>query len=201
MVDVAESRAVTALVESVLARYGQIDVLVNNAAITHPMQPIVDISDDVIDHVFAVNVRGTIACSRAVGRAMCARGSGRIINIASQLGKAPWPGHAVYSASKAAVIALTQASALELAPNGVIVNCICPGTLVTDQMRATFADKARASGRDVNELIDEAAKAMPLGRMGKPEDVAALVAWLASEEASFIVGAAINLTGGESVAL
>lgn len=199
-VDISVSEDVEALVARVLDRYGAIDALVNNAAVAQPVQPLVDTSDEVVERVLAVNVRGTIACSRAVGRAMRERGRGRIVNVASQVGRVPWPGQAVYAASKAAVIALTQAMALELVGSGVIVNCICPGTMATDQMRGGFRDRAKMLGRDVEELIEEKARSMPLGRMGTPEDLAAMVAWLLSEEASFTVGAFLNLTGGECIA-
>jgi NAD(P)-dependent dehydrogenase (short-subunit alcohol dehydrogenase family) len=200
VLDVAQTAAVERVVADVLARHGRIDVLVNNAAIAHSVRPLVDIDDETVARVFAVNVGGTIACSRAVGRAMRERRSGRIINIASQVGKHAWPGHSVYSASKAAVIALTQALALELAESGVLVNCICPGTMATDQMRAGFTDTARRLGRDPEELIHEKAESMPMGRMGTPRDAGAMVAWLASDDASFSTGAVFNLTGGESVA-
>lgn len=199
-VDISITDEVERLVEDVLDRHGRIDGLVNNAAIAHRVQPVIDTPDEVINRVFAVNVRGTIACSRAVGREMRRRRHGRIVNIASQVGRVPWPGHGVYSASKAAVIALTQAMALELAGSGVIVNCVCPGTMATDQMRAGFADAARLAGREAQELIEEKASSMPLRRMGTPEDLAAMVSWLLSEEASFTVGAVLNLTGGECIA-
>jgi NAD(P)-dependent dehydrogenase (short-subunit alcohol dehydrogenase family) len=198
-IDVSDTAAVEALVAQVLTSHGRIDVLVNNAAVMQPLAAVIDTPEEVVERVLAVNLRGTIACSRAVGRAMRDRGSGRIVNISSQAGKSAWPGHAVYAASKAAVIALTQGMGLELAPHGVIVNCICPGSMATDQMRGSFADIARRDGRDRDELIAEKAASMPLGRLGTPEDAASLVAWLASDDASFSVGAAFNLTGGESV--
>jgi 3-oxoacyl-[acyl-carrier protein] reductase/sorbitol-6-phosphate 2-dehydrogenase len=200
VLDVARTADVDRVVAAVLDRLGAIDVLVNNAAIAHPVRPLLDLDDEAVARVFAVNVGGTIACSRAVGRAMRDRGSGRIVNIASQVGKVPWPGHAAYSASKAAVIALTQAMALELAADGVMVNCICPGTMDTDQMRGGFADTARQLGRERDELIAEKAASMPMGRLGTPRDAGAMVAFLASEDASFTTGATFNLTGGESVA-
>lgn len=198
--DISVSDDVESLVANVLDRYGAIDALVNNAAVAQGVQPLIDTPDDVVERVLSVNVRGTVACLRAVGRGMRERGSGRIVNIASQVGRVPWPGQAVYAASKAAVIALTQAVALELAGSGVVVNCICPGTMATDQMRGTFRDRAQMLGRDAEELIEEKARSMPLGRMGTPEDLAAMVAWLLSEEASFTVGAFLNLTGGECIA-
>jgi NAD(P)-dependent dehydrogenase (short-subunit alcohol dehydrogenase family) len=200
VLDVSETAAVERVVAGALERHGHIDVLVNNAAIAHTVRPVLELDDDTIKRVFAVNVGGTIACSRAVGRAMRERGRGRIINIASQVGRSPWPGHGAYSASKAAVIALTQAMGLELAASGVYVNCICPGTMATDQMRGGFTDTAEQLGRDVEELIAEKAASMPMGRMGTPRDAGAMVAWLASDDASFTTGAIFNLTGGESVA-
>jgi NAD(P)-dependent dehydrogenase (short-subunit alcohol dehydrogenase family) len=201
VLDVSCTSDVERIVADVLERRGQIDILVNNAAILHPIRPLLDLDEAAIERVFAVNVCGTIACSRAVGRTMRNRGSGRIINISSQVGRAPWPGHAAYSASKAAVIALTQAMALELASSNVLVNCVCPGTMDTDQMRGGFADRANAAGRDPEEMIGEKAASMPLGRLGTPRDAGAMVAFLASDDASFSTGAIFNLTGGEAVAL
>jgi 3-oxoacyl-[acyl-carrier protein] reductase/sorbitol-6-phosphate 2-dehydrogenase len=149
--------------------------------------------------VFAVNVRGLIACSRAAGRVMQARRSGRIINTASQVGKVAWPGWGTYSASKAAVIAVTQVMALELAPFNVTVNCICPGTMVTDMMRTGFGEAARSAGRDVEQMIREKAESIPLGRMGTADDMGNMAAWIASDHACYTTGASFNLTGGEQV--
>jgi NAD(P)-dependent dehydrogenase (short-subunit alcohol dehydrogenase family) len=183
--------------EDVDARWQRLDVLVNNAAILQPVEPVVATADDVLDRVLAVNLRGTFAFSRAVARTMIDRRSGRIVNISSQVGKAPWPGHGAYAASKAGVIALTQAMALEVAEYGVYVNCICPGTMDTDQMRGGFNYRAEKLGVSVESLIAEERAAIPVGRLGQPEDAAAMVAWLASDEASFSTGAVFNLTGGQ----
>jgi NAD(P)-dependent dehydrogenase (short-subunit alcohol dehydrogenase family) len=195
--DVSDTRAVERVVADVLERDGRVDVLVNNAAVLQPIEPVVATADEVLDRVLAVNLRGTLAFSRAVGTSMIDRRSGRIVNISSQVGKAPWPGHGVYAASKAGVIALTQAMALEVAQYGVYVNCICPGTMDTDQMRGGFRYRAEKLGVSVESLIAEERDAIPLGRLGQPEDAAAMVAWLASEEASFSTGAVFNLTGGQ----
>jgi NAD(P)-dependent dehydrogenase (short-subunit alcohol dehydrogenase family) len=195
--DVADTAAVERVVGEVLERAGRIDVLVNNAAILQPIEPVVATADDVLDRVLAVNLRGTFAFSRAVARTMIDRRSGRIVNISSQVGKAPWPGHGAYAASKAGVIALTQAMALEVAEYGVYVNCICPGTMDTDQMRGGFNYRAEKLGVSVESLIAEERAAIPVGRLGQPEDAAAMVAWLASDEASFSTGAVFNLTGGQ----
>jgi NAD(P)-dependent dehydrogenase (short-subunit alcohol dehydrogenase family) len=198
--DVSKTDEVDRFVGEVAERYGRLDLLVNNAAVIQPRLALVDTPDEVVERIFAVNVAGTIACARAAGRIMRKQGSGRIINFSSLVAKAPWPELAVYAASKAAVVALTQAMALELADSGVFVNCICPGTMDTDQMRGGFAEIAERRGIELEQAVAEKAASMPLGRLGTPEDAAALVAWLASEEASFSTGATFNLTGGESVA-
>jgi NAD(P)-dependent dehydrogenase (short-subunit alcohol dehydrogenase family) len=195
--DVSDTAAVERVVDMVLERDGKVDVLVNNAAILQPIEPVVATPDEVLDRVYSVNLRGTFAFSRAVGRAMIDRRSGRIVNISSQVGKAPWPGHGAYAASKAGVIALTQAMALEVAQYGVYVNCICPGSMDTDQMRGGFTYRAQNLGVSLESLIAEERDAIPLGRLGQPEDAAAMVAWLASDEASFSTGAVFNLTGGQ----
>jgi NAD(P)-dependent dehydrogenase (short-subunit alcohol dehydrogenase family) len=195
--DVSDSAAVERVVAQVLKRDGRIDVLVNNAAVLQPIEPVVATTDEVLERVLAVNLRGTFAFSRAVGRAMIDQRRGRIVNISSQVGKVPWPGHGAYAASKAGVIALTQAMALELAEYGIYVNCICPGTMDTDQMRGGFAYRAEKLGVDIQALIADERAAIPLGRLGQPEDAAAMVAWLASDDASFSTGAVFNLTGGQ----
>jgi NAD(P)-dependent dehydrogenase (short-subunit alcohol dehydrogenase family) len=198
-VDVSITDEVENLVKAVLDRHGAIDILVNNAAVMQPIMDVTETDDATIDRVLAVNLRGVIAFSRPVGRHMRERRYGRIINISSQVGKVAWPGIAVYSAAKAAVIALTQAMGLELAPFGVFVNSICPGTMDTAQARYTFQNQAVKVGRLVEDLVREKQQAMPLRRLGSPQDAAAMVAWLASDEATFTVGAALNLTGGEFV--
>jgi NAD(P)-dependent dehydrogenase (short-subunit alcohol dehydrogenase family) len=197
--DVTDTREVEDTVLSVVAEYGSLDVLANNAGVAQPIASMLDTTDEVIDRVFAVNVRGVIACSRAAGRAMAERGWGRIINTASQVGKVAWPGWGMYSASKAAVIAVTQVMALELAPHGVTVNCICPGTMLTDMTRTGFGASAQAAGRDVEEMLREKAESIPLGRLGSPEDMGCMAVFIASDEARYTTGAAFNLTGGEQV--
>jgi NAD(P)-dependent dehydrogenase (short-subunit alcohol dehydrogenase family) len=197
--DVTDTPAVEAAVTALLEEFGSVDILANNAGVAQPIATMLETEDDVIDRVFAVNVRGMIACSRAAGRAMKEKRWGRIVNTASQVGKSAWPGWGTYSASKAAVIAVTQVMALELAPYHVTVNAICPGTMVTDMMRTGFGEAARAAGRDVAEMIQEKADSIPLGRMGTADDIGNMAAWIASDEACYTTGAAFNLTGGEQV--
>src|SRR5207244_12858615 len=116
-------------------------------------------SDETIDRVLAVNVKGVIHCSRAAARAMIEQGrGGRIVNTASQVGKCAWPNWGIYSASKAAVIGITQAMAVELAPYRITLNAICPGTMATDMTRAGFGEAAAAQGVDRDALIAEHAK-------------------------------------------
>jgi NAD(P)-dependent dehydrogenase (short-subunit alcohol dehydrogenase family) len=197
--DVTDTREVEDTVLSVVAEYGSLDVLANNAGVAQPIASMLETTDEVIDRVFAVNVRGVIACSRAAGRPMAEKGWGRIINTASQVGKVAWPGWGMYSASKAAVIAVTQVMALELAPHRITVNCICPGTMLTDMTRTGFGASAKAAGRDVEEMLREKAESIPLGRLGSPEDMGNMAVFIASDEARYTTGAAFNLTGGEQV--
>lgn len=197
--DVTDTEQVERAFADVADRFGAVDILANNAGIAPPVASVLDTGDEWIDRVFTVNVRGLVACSRAAGRIMQGQQRGRIINTASQTGKHAWPGWGVYSASKAAVIGITQVMALELAPAEVTVNCICPGTMVTDMMRTGFGQTAKELDRDRDDLIREKAESIPLGRMGTAADMGAMAAWIASDDAQFTTGAAFNLTGGEMV--
>ena len=196
-VDVSDSAAVTACVNEILDQAGTIDILVCNAAVMQARADVLDIDDDALRRVMAVNFGGVFHCCRSVGRHMKARRSGRIITVSSQVAEVPWPGMAAYAASKAAVIALTRALALELAPFGIYANCILPGTMDTSQMRQGFEGMGLALGVDPDELIAAKRASMPLGRIGTPQDAANLAVWLASSEASFSVGAVFDRTGGE----
>lgn len=197
--DVTDTASVDDAFAKIASEHGSIDILANNAGVAQPIADVIDTPDDVVDRVFAVNVKGMIACCRAAGRIMREQGSGRIVNTASQTGRHAWPGWGVYSASKFAVVGLTQVLALELAQYGVTVNCVCPGTMVTDMMYTGFGESAASMGRDRDELIREKAESIPLGRMGTAEDMGAMVAFIASDAARFTTGAAFNLTGGEMV--
>jgi NAD(P)-dependent dehydrogenase (short-subunit alcohol dehydrogenase family) len=195
--DVTSTEDVERVIGEVTAEYGALDILVNNAGVAQPIAEMLDTPDEVIDRVFAVNVKGVIACSRAAGRVMREQSRGRIINTASQVAKVPWPGWGTYSASKAAVVAITQVMAVELAPFNVTVNCICPGTMMTNMTRTGFGEGAAAAGRDADEMIREKAESIPLRRLGTAEDIGNMAAWIASDEACYTTGAAFNLTGGE----
>jgi len=196
-VDVADATAVENAVRAAVEESGEIDVLICNAAVMQAKCDAVDLSDAEVQRVMAVNFGGVLNCCRTVGRRMRERRSGRIVTVGSQVAVAPWRGMSAYVASKGAVAAFTRALAMELVPHGVVVNCIMPGTMDTDQMRTTFSARSAESGEPVDSLIAAKAASMPLGRMGTPEDAAALAVWLASDEASFSVGAVFDLTGGE----
>jgi NAD(P)-dependent dehydrogenase (short-subunit alcohol dehydrogenase family) len=197
--DVTDATAVDVAFSRIVDRHGRIDILANNAGILQPMGDVVDLDPSVIDRVFAVNVVGVINCSRAAVRHMKQERYGRIINTASQVGKEAWPGWGIYCASKFAVIGLTQAMALELASHGITVNAICPGTMATDMMPEGLGQIAASKGLDFDTMVAKTAASIPLGRMGKPEDMGNMAVFLASDESSYTTGAQFNLTGGDAV--
>lgn len=197
--DVTDTDEVESVMKSIADEYGRIDILANNAGVAQPIADVVDTPDTVFDQVFAVNVRGVLACSRAAAQVMKRHEWGRIINTASQTGKVAWPGWGIYSSSKFAVVGLTQVLALELAPYNITVNAICPGTMLTDMTRSGFGASAALLGRDREELLAEHIATIPMKRLGTADDIGAMVAFLASDDAAFTTGASLNLTGGEQV--
>ena len=199
LLDVTDTLQVENVIAEVVRNYGSLDILVNDAGVPQPKADVADTPDEVVNHVLAVNVRGVFATCRAASRIMRERRRGRIINIASQVGKLAWAQGAIYAASKAAVISITQALALELGPYNVTVNSICPGTIDTEMTRYVWGQLAVAAGQDTNTFLASKAASIPVGRLGTAEDVGAMVVWLASDAASFTTGAALNLTGGEQV--
>ena len=199
VLDVTSSADVDAAIAAIAAEHGSLDIVANNAGVSQPVGTIVNTSDETIDRVLSVNVKGVIYTARAAARVMMEQRRGRIINTASQAGKSAWPEWGIYSASKAAVIGITQAMALELAPYGVTVNCVCPGTMLTDMTRVGFGETATALGADVEELLATKAASIPAGRLGTPEDMGLMCAWIASDDSRYTTGAQFNLTGGENV--
>ena len=198
IVDVRDLDALGALVEEVVERHGRLDIMVNNAGIEQPLVQVIDTNEDVYREVMDTNLWGVIAGTRAAGRVMKAQGAGAIVNTASQLGKVAFETWGVYSASKAGVISITQAAARELAREGVRVNAICPGTFDTPLAKRAFTLYAEREGLSVEEMYANYGRdEIGLGRLGTPDEMGALCAFLASDDASFITGAAINLTGGE----
>ena len=201
--DLGEDQQITRLVDEVKDRFGRIDILVNNAraVIGRDKTPVTELSKDVWDHFLAINTTAVFLCTKLVGQEMVERGEGgRIVNIASNAAKQASAMGAAYSASKFAVLGLTQASALDLAPYNITVNAVCPGPINTDRMSYWERDRAAERGVPLEELrggiVRDAAGRTPLGRIAEAEDVANMVAFFASEEASFITGQAYNVNGG-----
>lgn len=186
--DVSSSSDVNAAVERVQRELGPIDVLVCSAGIPGKSLPTVDVTDEEWTRVLAINADGVFFCNRAVLPGMVERGYGRIVNVASIAGKEGNPMAAAYSASKAAVIALTKAIGKDVARTGVLVNCVAPAVVETPILEGI-----------TEEHIDYMVERIPMGRIGKPEEVAALVCWLASEECSFSTGATYDISGGRAV--
>jgi 3-oxoacyl-[acyl-carrier protein] reductase len=182
--DVADPASVVALVEGVEKSFGQIDILVNNAGLTRD-NILFRIKDDDWDAVLDANLRGAFVAIRAASRGMMKRRWGRIINIASVVGITGNKGQSNYAASKAGLIGFTKSVAKEYASRGVLVNCVAPGFIETD-MTAALPDEARAS------LLQDIA----LGRLGRPEDVAGAVLFLASDLAGYITGQVLVVDGG-----
>ncbi|UGS35277.1 SDR family NAD(P)-dependent oxidoreductase [Capillimicrobium parvum] len=189
-VDVTDAEAVEALVGRVVATSGRLDVLVANAGVTLDA-PIWDTSPADLARVLDVNVAGAFACAAAALRHMVARGSGSVVFTASDAGLVGWPGQAAYCASKGAIVALTRAAALDAAPHGVRVNCVCPGFTDTPLVARWIAgsDDPEAARREV-------AATQPLGRVADPAEIAAAIAYLASDESTFVTGIALPVDGG-----
>lgn len=193
VVDVSDLRAVqAALAATVRAWRADPDVLVNNAGIGH-VASILDVAPEQFDRTMQVNVSGTFNCSHAIVPSMRERGEGQIINIASWFGKSGRPNSLAYCASKFAVIGMTQSMAIDLAGHGVRVNAVCPGTIADTEMRKQADAEAAVLGLP---SAAERQHLIPLQRLGRPDDVARAVAFLISDEASYMTGQSINVTGG-----
>jgi 2-dehydro-3-deoxy-L-rhamnonate dehydrogenase (NAD+) len=186
--DVTESREVDAAIRRAESELGPLDVLVCSAGIPGASLRTVEVSDEEWKRVLAINADGVFWCNRSVLPGMVARGYGRIVNVASIAGKEGNPMAAAYSASKGAVIALTKAIGKDVAGTGVLVNCIAPAVIDTPILEGL-------SPAHVDYMVER----IPLGRIGTPEEVASLIAWLASEECSFSTGAVYDISGGRAV--
>lgn len=187
--DVADSARVDSVIGDVAARHGRIDVVVANAGVELPRAPSVEeTTDDEWNRIFAVNARGVFAVCRSALPVM--PDGGAIVTVGSINSFVAWPDDAAYTATKGAVLQFTRALALETAPRNIRANCVCPGVIDTPLTRAFLG------GPDAVELEREYAEMAPLGRMGTPREIANCIAFLASDEASFVTGSAMLVDGG-----
>jgi NAD(P)-dependent dehydrogenase (short-subunit alcohol dehydrogenase family) len=189
--DVTDRDEITAAVGDLTAKGAPIDILVNNAGIAR-LGSLLTMPEKDWRDTFAVNVDGVFHVTRAVVPGMVARRRGAVVNLASWLGRRGHPAFGAYAATKFAVIAMTQALAVEVAPAGVRVNAVCPGLIVGTPMREALDAASEGAGLP---RAAERAKSIPIGRAGTPEDVAKVVAFLASDEAAYVTGAAYDVTG------
>lgn len=185
--NVANSEDVRNIIAQIADRFGGVDILVNNAGVLRPTK-VIDIPEEEWDFVVDVNLKGTFLCSQSVLPAMQKAGWGRIVNFSSTAGKnVSTVGGAHYTAAKAGILGFTRHLAKEVARDGITVNAVCPGLIDTEMVRATISD----------ERVRAYAESFPIPRLGRPEEVAELVAFLASEQAAYITGASLDINGGD----
>lgn len=199
--DVSDAAQCGALVEATVERLGRIDVMVNNAGIGFMMKPMLEVTPEEWDLVIRVNLSGAFYGTQAAARAMIAAGlGGRIINIASQAAKTGFPHLPAYVSSKHGMVGLTRATAVELGQHRITVNAVCPNHVTTGlgaQQNDYFSKLLGFAS--VEAYLENMAAKNPMGRPGLPSDTAAACAWLASDDAFYVTGEAINVSGGEEM--
>jgi len=190
--DVTRREDVARIVRDIIATHGRLDVYVNNAGITHRNAPMLDVGDEWFERIFAVNVKALYLSMLELVPVFREQSGGSMIAIASTAGIRPRPGLAIYNASKAAAIGLCKSMAVEFAPDAIRVNAICPVAGETPLLKEFM-------GGDTAELRARFAASVPLGRLSQPRDIANAVAFLASDDAAFITGVALEVDGGRCI--
>lgn len=196
--DVRSATEVKALMEAAVAEFGGIDVLVNNAGVGYLMSPVVETDEEDWDIVLDVNLKGTFLATKYAAQRMIEQGrGGRIINISSQGGKSGFPHASAYVSSKHGVIGFTRSVAIELGPHGITVNAVCPNHVTTGLGAWQNQYFSALMGQTEEEYLAAMRGRIPLGRTGRPEDIAAACCFLASDDGAYISGDALNVSGGE----
>ncbi|NBF41734.1 MAG: glucose 1-dehydrogenase [Spirochaetes bacterium] len=193
--DVRSIESVRAMLDAVVTEWGRVDVLVNNAGITIA-KPVVEFTEEEWERTLDINLKGVFRCSQLVAVQMITQGGGKIINLSSESGKTAKPNFTIYAASKFGVVGFTQGLAQELAPHGITVNAVCPGIVHTPMWEELDRVLAKRMGKKEGEILATRKDQIPLGRLEQPEDVAGVVAFLASDDANYMTGQAVNVTGG-----
>jgi NAD(P)-dependent dehydrogenase (short-subunit alcohol dehydrogenase family) len=186
--NVADEAEVARMVERTVAAYGRLDAAYNNAGVQSPAVEMADASGKEYDRVEAINLRGVWNCMKYELRQMRQQGHGAIVNCSSIGGLIGLPGRAMYHATKHGVIGMTKSAALEYAARGIRINAVCPGTIETPMVADMLAKEP--------EAMKEILRDQPIGRLGRPEEIAAAVLWLCSPGASFVIGHALAVDGG-----
>jgi 2-hydroxycyclohexanecarboxyl-CoA dehydrogenase len=189
--DITDAAEVAARIDEIAATLGPIDALVNNAG-WDKLSPFLDTDEDLWDRVIDINLRGPIRMTKTVLPGMVERGGGRIVNISSDAGRVGSTGEAVYSACKAGIIGFTKTIAREMARHGITVNAVCPGPTDTPLLQGMVGDHQK--------LIESLKRGIPLGRLGQPDDIAGAVAFMVSDDAGFITGQTLSVSGGLTMA-
>lgn len=196
--DVRSEAECSQLIEKTVAHFGQVDILVNNAGVGYLMEPFTEFKESSWDAVLDVNLKGAFLCSKHAAIQMIRQGTGgSIVNIASQAAKSGFPFAAAYTASKHGLVGLTRSNAVELGKHKIRVNAVCPNHITTGLghwQNSFFSEKL---GMDYTTYLQSIVQKNPLGRTGLTEDIAKAVAFLCSEEAAYITGEAMNVSGGE----
>lgn len=199
-VDITNAASVQVMIDQVKGTFGRLDILVNNAGAAVAPGPVLWMSEDGWRRTLEINATGTfLCCQKALPLMIAGQRGGRIINMASIAAAKPKPNTAAYAASKAAVVALTQALAQEVAGYGITVNAVLPGDVDTEMKQWGMQMEAWAGGREKEAVIAATSSRIPLGRLAVPADVAHVVGFLASDAADFLTGQAINVTGGREL--